>query len=91
MVMLSPQARMLYTYKLPDGVLRLSDKAEYFADASEAYHDIARVMLPVCLSCTVSGVAGRFSPRTFLYTFPCPSGALQFLHCLSSEPVMRSP
>jgi hypothetical protein len=34
---------MLYTYKLPNGVLRLTDKAEYFADASEAYHDIARV------------------------------------------------
>ena len=49
MVMLS-QARMLYTYKFPNGVLRLSDKAEYFADASEAYHNLARVILPFCLS-----------------------------------------
>ena len=49
-VMISPQARMLYTYKLPNGVLRLSDKAEYFADASEAYHNLARVIPPFCLS-----------------------------------------
>ena len=34
---------MLYTYKLPNGVLRLSDKAEYFADASDAYHSLAKV------------------------------------------------
>ena len=38
------QARMLYTYKLPNGVLRLSDKAEYFADASDAYHSLAKVL-----------------------------------------------
>ena len=35
---------MLYTYKLPNGVLRLSDKAEYFADASDAYHSLAKVL-----------------------------------------------
>ena len=46
---------MLYTYKLPNGVLRLSDKAEYFADASDAYHSLAKVQhlhLPLRLSCT---------------------------------------
>lgn len=37
------QARMLYTYKLPNGVLRLSDKAEYYADASDAYRKLAKV------------------------------------------------
>jgi len=36
---------MLYTYKLPNGVLRLSDKAEYYADASDAYHNLAKVFL----------------------------------------------
>ncbi len=39
------QARMLYTYKLPNGVLRLSDKAEYYADAADAYHNLAKVSL----------------------------------------------
>ena len=42
------QARMLYTYKLPNGVLRLSDKAEYFADASDAYHSLAKVQHLSC-------------------------------------------
>ena len=36
---------MLYTYKLPNGVLRLSDKAEYYADAADAYHNLAKVSL----------------------------------------------
>ena len=36
---------MLYTYKLPNGVLRLSDKAEYYADAADAYHNLAKVIL----------------------------------------------
>ena len=35
---------MLYTYKLPNGVLRLSDKAEYYADAADAYHSLAKVI-----------------------------------------------
>ena len=41
---------MLYTYKLPNGVLRLSDKAEYFADASDAYHSLAKVRHLHCSS-----------------------------------------
>ena len=41
---------MLYTYKLPNGVLRLSDKAEYFADASDAYHSLAKVLHLYCSS-----------------------------------------
>ena len=41
---------MLYTYKLPNGVLRLSDKAEYFADASDAYHSLAKVQHLYCSS-----------------------------------------
>ena len=47
------QARMLYTYKLPNGVLRLSDKAEYYADAADAYHNLAKVSsCPVDFLCT---------------------------------------
>ena len=37
------QARMMYSYKLPNGITRLSGKAAYYADVSEAYAEMAKV------------------------------------------------
>ena len=38
-----PMARMMYAYKLPNGITRLSGKAAYYADVSEAYAELAKV------------------------------------------------